>query len=43
VHVPTLEAFIDACMDGGLRWCLVVEVKRLVTDKGRARLVEQLR
>jgi hypothetical protein len=43
VHVPTLEAFLDACIQGGLRWCLVVEIKRLVTDRGRARLVELLR
>jgi len=43
VQVPTLSAFLSACQQEGLRWPLVVEVKRFITDKGRQGLVDALR
>jgi hypothetical protein len=43
LRVPTLQEFMEACLRCGIQRPLVVEVKVLLTDGGRAQLLHLLR
>lgn len=43
LHAPTLSEFLSAFRSAGCRRPMVIEIKRIASDKGRQRLLDLLR